>query len=41
MLARFTKFETFGEPMKVVTYSNKTKKGVLHNVVLKIINGRL
>jgi hypothetical protein len=41
MLARFTKFETFAEPLKVVTYSNKTEKVVLHNVVLKIINSRL
>jgi hypothetical protein len=41
MLARFMKFETFAEPLKVVTYSNKTDKGVLHNIVLKIINGRL
>lgn len=36
MQARFAKFGTFSEPLKVITYSNKAEKGVLHNVVLKI-----
>lgn len=41
MLAKFSKFGTFAEPLKLITYSTKAEKSVLHNVVLRIINGSL